>query len=94
VNGVADLPFERPEFSFVRLALGDFPVVVGAAAAVPVADGGDSSHMDGVVDAPGNGEFAGQRVFRWAGMGCFKTADIRSRLIDNKVTRGTFLHPA
>jgi hypothetical protein len=24
----------------------------------------------------------------------FKTADIRSRLIDNKVTRGTFLHPA
>jgi hypothetical protein len=51
VKGVAYLPFEGPQRLLGCLALGYFLVVVGAAAAVPVADLGDRGHVYGVVEA-------------------------------------------
>src|SRR6266516_583367 len=51
VDGVADPPLEGPERFFVRLTLGYFLVVVGAAVAVLVPDLGDRGHVDRVVDA-------------------------------------------
>jgi hypothetical protein len=51
-DGVADLPFQRAQGFFGRLAFGQFLVVVGAALAVPVADLGDRGHVDGVVEPP------------------------------------------
>jgi hypothetical protein len=52
VDGVADAALERAECFFGGLALGQFPLVVGAAVAVALADLGDRGHVDGVVEAP------------------------------------------
>jgi hypothetical protein len=52
VDGVADLPLEAAEGIFMGFSRCYFPVVVGAAVAVGVADLGDRGHMDGVVHAP------------------------------------------
>ena len=52
VDGVADLPLQRPHGLFGGLALSQFLVVAGAALAVPVADLGDRGHVDGVVQPP------------------------------------------
>jgi len=56
-DGVADLPFQRPQRLFGGLAFGQLLVVVGAALAVPVADLADCGHVDGMVEtavpAPG-----------------------------------------
>jgi len=41
VEGVADLPLERPQHLFGGLARGDLLVIVGAAVGVPAADLGD-----------------------------------------------------
>src|SRR5215471_757319 len=51
VDGIADPPLEGPERFFVRLTLGYFLVVAGAAVAVLVPDLGDRGHVDRVVDA-------------------------------------------
>ena len=51
-DGVADLPFQRPQGLLRGLALSQFLVVIGAALAVPVADLGDRRHVDGVVQPP------------------------------------------
>ena len=57
VDGVADLPLQRPHGLFRGLAFSQFLVVIGAALAVAVADLGDRGHVDGVVQpqvpAPG-----------------------------------------
>ena len=51
-HGVADLPLQRAQGLFGRLAFGQLLVVIGAALAVPVADLGDCGHVDGVVEPP------------------------------------------
>jgi hypothetical protein len=51
-GSVADLPFQRAQGLLGGLALGQFPVVAGPALAVPVADLGGRSHVDGVVEPP------------------------------------------
>jgi hypothetical protein len=51
-DGVADLALEGPERIFVRLSVGRFLVVVGAALAVLVPQLGDRGHVDRMVDAP------------------------------------------
>jgi hypothetical protein len=50
VNDVADPALERPDGFLTGLALGSFAVVIGAARTAVVADLGDGSHVDGMVD--------------------------------------------
>ena len=52
VDGVADLPLQRPHGLFRGLALSQFLLVIRAALAVAVADLGDRGHVDGVVQPP------------------------------------------
>ncbi len=52
VDRVADPALETAERLLVGLALGDLPLVVGAAVAVLVPDLGDRGHMDRMIEPP------------------------------------------